>query len=66
MEKDRIHQVFYESEGRLELPAQIGWVMYEGDLSGFIPYLEAGQYLHVGKNTTIGFGHYHIFYEGND
>ena len=55
-----------QKEGRLELPAQIGWVMYEGDLSGFIPYLEAGQYLHVGKNTTIGFGHYHIFYEGDE
>ena len=55
-----------QKEGRLELPAQIGWVMYEGDLSDFIPYLEVGQYLHVGKNTTIGFGHYHIFYEGDD
>lgn len=51
--------------GRLELPAQLGWVLYEGDLSDFIPYLEAGRYLHVGKNTTIGFGHYNIFYNGD-
>lgn len=48
---------------KLELPAKIGWVIYEGDLSRFLPLLEAGQYLHVGKNATIGFGHYQVYYD---
>ena len=55
-----------QKNNKLELPSQIGSVLYEGDLTAFMPYLEAGKYMHVGKNTTIGFGHYHIFYDGED
>ena len=36
---------------------------YEGDLTPFIPLLEAGRILHVGKNSTIGFGRYSVAYE---
>ena len=50
--------------GKLELPARTGWALYEGDLGAFVPYLEAGRYLHVGKNTTIGFGRYELYYDG--
>lgn len=53
-----------QTGNKLELPGQKGWVLYEGDLSQFVPILEAGKYLHVGKNSTIGFGHYQLFYEG--
>lgn len=49
---------------KLELPAQIGWALYEGNLAPFVPYLEAGRYLQVGKSTTIGFGHYDVYYDG--
>lgn len=52
-----------QKDNKLDLPAQIGWVLYSGDLSKFIPLLEAGKYLHVGRNTTIGFGHYGITYD---
>ena len=55
-----------QKNNKLELPSQIGSVLYEGDLTAFTPYLDAGKYMHVGKNTTIGFGHYHIFYNGED
>lgn len=48
---------------KLDLPSQTGRILYEGDLSPFLPFLEAGRYLHVGKNTTIGFGHYEVFYD---
>ena len=48
---------------KLELPSRMGWALYRGDLSSFIPYLEAGKYMHVGKNTTIGFGHYEVYYD---
>lgn len=53
-----------QKSNRLELPAQYGWALYEGNLSPFVPYLEAGRYLQVGKNTTIGFGHYDVYYDG--
>lgn len=49
--------------GKLELPSRTGWVLYEGDLSRFVPVLEVGRYLRVGKGATIGFGHYDIFYD---
>lgn len=48
---------------RLELPAKIGWVQYEGDFAGLTSLLEAGKYTHVGKGTTIGFGHYEIWFD---
>lgn len=51
------------ADGRLELPARTGWVLYEGDLAAFVPYLAVGGYLHVGKNTTIGFGKYTMYYD---
>ncbi|WP_343208480.1 CRISPR system precrRNA processing endoribonuclease RAMP protein Cas6 [Anaerolentibacter hominis] len=50
--------------GKLELAAQSGWALYEGDLTAFVPYLEAGRYLHVGRNSTIGFGKYELYYDG--
>lgn len=52
-----------QKDGKLELPAKTGWVLYEGDLSGFVPVLEVGRYLRVGKGATIGFGHYDICYD---
>lgn len=49
--------------GKLALPAITGWARYEGDLTPFTPLLEAGEKLHVGKNATIGFGHYRVSYD---
>ncbi|MBD2847068.1 CRISPR system precrRNA processing endoribonuclease RAMP protein Cas6 [Paenibacillus sp. IB182496] len=49
--------------GKLELPAIEGWARYEGDLTSFTPLLEAGRRLHAGKNSTIGFGRYEVFYD---
>ena len=52
-----------QEEGKLKLPSRTGWVLYEGDLSSFVPILEAGKFLRVGKGATIGFGHYEISYD---
>ncbi|MDR1699720.1 MAG: CRISPR system precrRNA processing endoribonuclease RAMP protein Cas6 [Lachnoclostridium sp.] len=52
------------SQGKkLELASKIGWILYEGDISEFVPVLEAGKYLHIGKGTTIGFGNYEVYYD---
>lgn len=50
-------------DGKLNLPSRTGWVLYEGDISGFVPILEVGKCLRIGKGTTIGFGHYEVFYD---
>lgn len=39
------------------------WVL-KGDLSAFWPFLYLGQWLHVGKNATFGFGGYKILSAG--
>lgn len=50
-------------DNKLELPSKKGWALYEGAMSSFVPILEVGKYLQVGKNTTIGFGHFEVFYD---
>lgn len=52
-----------QKNGKLELDSKTGWVLYEGDLTEFVPILEIGKYLRVGKGATIGFGHYEISYD---
>lgn len=52
-----------QEDGKLKLPSKTGWVLYEGDLSRFVPILEVGKYLRVGKGATIGFGHYEVSYD---
>lgn len=52
-----------QKTGKLELPSKMGRVLYEGDLASFVPILEAGKYLRIGKGATIGFGHYEVSYD---
>lgn len=52
-----------QPNGKLELASKTGWILYEGELSPFVPVLEMGRYLRLGKGATIGFGHYDIFYD---
>ena len=43
-----------------DLSGIVGEVVFEGDLSPFIPYLRLGEYLHVGKNAVFGNGWFKI------
>ncbi|MCI5673955.1 MAG: CRISPR system precrRNA processing endoribonuclease RAMP protein Cas6 [[Clostridium] symbiosum] len=52
-----------QRDGKLELASKMGWILYEGDLSPFVPVLELGSRLRLGKGATIGFGHYNIYYD---
>lgn len=45
---------------RMRLGGLIGEVTYEGDITPFIPFLKAGEILHIGKATTFGLGRYEI------
>jgi len=47
-------------ERRMKLGGLVGEVTYAGLLPPFLPFLLAGQIVHVGKNTAFGLGKYHI------
>ncbi|RJQ63772.1 MAG: CRISPR system precrRNA processing endoribonuclease RAMP protein Cas6 [Desulfobacteraceae bacterium] len=38
----------------------VGEIRFSGDLAAFLSYIKMGEYLHVGKNTSFGFGKYRI------
>ncbi|WP_353683955.1 CRISPR system precrRNA processing endoribonuclease RAMP protein Cas6 [Thermodesulfovibrio sp. 3907-1M] len=45
---------------RMKLGGVIGEITYEGSLAPFIPFLKAGEILHIGKGTSFGLGKYEI------
>ncbi|MCX7770462.1 MAG: CRISPR system precrRNA processing endoribonuclease RAMP protein Cas6 [Proteobacteria bacterium] len=45
---------------KMSLGGVIGKVIYYGNIKPFLPLLEAGELLHVGKNTSFGLGKYEI------
>jgi CRISPR/Cas system endoribonuclease Cas6 (RAMP superfamily) len=44
----------------MKLGGIIGEVVYEGDLTNFVPLLKIGELTHIGKNTTFGLGKYEV------
>jgi len=47
-------------KARLSLSGLTGTVTFSGELSEFMPFLRAGELLHVGKACPMGLGHYSI------
>lgn len=45
---------------RMKLGGLLGEITYYGDIEPFIPLIQAGEILHVGKNTSFGLGKYFI------
>lgn len=45
---------------RMKLGGVIGEITYKGDITPFMPYLRAGEILHIGKGTSFGLGKYQI------
>jgi len=45
---------------RLGMGGLVGTVTYEGELDTFLPFLIAGEYVHVGKGTSLGLGKYRL------
>jgi len=37
-----------------------GYIVFEGDLEKFYPFIKLGEYLHIGKEATFGLGRYKI------
>ncbi|AEH45220.1 hypothetical protein Thein_1353 [Thermodesulfatator indicus DSM 15286] len=57
----------YSARTKQKMPLRglIGRVSFEGNLTPFTPLLRAGELVHVGKNTSFGFGHYKITSSSN-
>ena len=46
--------------GWIPLCGKLGKITISGDLQPFWPYLMLGEFVHVGKKTTLGFGQYEL------
>ncbi len=47
-------------DSRMKLGGFVGSVVFEGDLGEFMPFLELGEIVHVGKGTSFGLGRYEM------
>ncbi len=45
---------------KIPIGGLVGKISFTGDISSFWPFLVLGEYLHVGKNTSVGLGKYII------
>jgi len=45
---------------RMKLGGFIGKVIYQGNMAKFLPFLKAGEYIHLGKAAVFGLGKYEI------
>lgn len=50
---------------RIPLDGLIGSIKCRGNIGALLPYLKAGEYLHVGKNASFGLGRYELSIEGD-
>ena len=48
----------------MKLGGFVGSITFEGNMREFMPYLLAGEILHVGKGTGFGLGKYKIIKGG--
>lgn len=48
------------SQQRMKIQAFSGKVLYKGEIEPFLPLVQLGHYIHVGKKTSFGMGNYEI------
>ncbi len=47
---------------KMDFSGLLGELVYEGDLTPFVPWLYAAQVLHMGRNTTFGMGRIQVYF----
>lgn len=55
-----MERISNRQQARIKTGGLVGSIRYSGDLLPFVPYLRAGEVIHVGKSTTFGFGGYRL------
>lgn len=48
------------AQQKIDISGLIGRVIYEGDLTTFVPFLQIGSVLNIGKSCTMGLGEFEI------
>jgi len=54
----------YRQKTLMKLGGIVGEITYAGDFKEFLPLLEIGSVIHIGKNCAFGLGKYEIKYSG--
>jgi CRISPR/Cas system endoribonuclease Cas6 (RAMP superfamily) len=52
-------------EQKINMGGFVGDITYEGNLNPFLPLIQAGEILHVGKGATFGLGRYEMQLQGD-
>jgi len=65
MQWQSMERISNRQQARIKTGGLVGSITYTGELQPFIPFLRAGELLHVGKSTTFGFGGYSLKYLNN-
>jgi hypothetical protein len=60
LKRQDIERYSRRQDQRYQLSGLKGAMWLEGHLEPFLPYLRLGEWLHVGKQTTFGFGQYQL------
>jgi len=60
MQWQAMERISNRQQARIKTGGLVGSIRYSGDLLPFVPYLRAGEVIHVGKSTTFGFGRYSV------
>lgn len=60
MQWKSMERISNRQQNRIKTGGLIGCITYRGELAPFIPFLRAGELIHIGKSTTFGFGGYRL------
>lgn len=55
-----MERISNRQQARIKTGGLLGSITFSGDMTPFVPYLRAGELIHVGKSTTFGFGGYRL------
>lgn len=55
-----MERISNRQKARIKTGGLTGSITYRGELAPFIPWLKAGELVHIGKSTTFGFGRYRL------
>lgn len=58
----QIHRYSNRREEKMDMSGLLGAMTFEGELSAFTPWLKAARKLHIGRNTTFGYGQLDVIF----